>query len=62
MENCEDVNEMVSVFDENVLKALDQAAPIKTFNIRSSHRFGLSDSTKGLMKKGTPPEIPLREQ
>ena len=34
VENCEDVNEMVSVFDENVLKALDQAAPIKNIQYK----------------------------
>ena len=48
---CEDVNGMVEVFNENIKKALDLAAPVKTFKIRSNHRFGLSDSTKELMKK-----------
>ena len=30
-------------------EALDEVAPIKTFNIRSHYRFGLSDKTKEAM-------------
>ena len=51
VENSEGVNEMVAEFTNNVTLALDQVAPVKSFTIRSNHRFGLSDSTKELMKK-----------
>ena len=51
VEDCEDVNEMVRLFTDKVNRALDRVAPVKTFTIRSNHRFGLSDSTKELMKK-----------
>ena len=51
VENSDGVNNMVSEFTTNVTQALDQIAPMKSFTIRSNHRFGLSDSTKELMKK-----------
>jgi hypothetical protein len=47
----EDVNAMVARFNKNVALALDRVAPVKSFKIRSNHRFGLSESTKDLMKK-----------
>ena len=45
------VTPMKTAFNANIAKALDQVAPIKTFKIRSNHRFGLSDSTTELMRK-----------
>ena len=42
---------MVEVFNRNIKNALDNAAPLKTFKIRSNYRFGLSENTKELMKK-----------
>ena len=42
---------MVEAFNSNIMKALDLAAPEKTFKIRSNYRFELSESTKELMKK-----------
>jgi hypothetical protein len=51
VEESEDVDEMVRIFNDNVKAALDSVAPVKTFAIRSNHRFGLSESTKDLMKK-----------
>jgi len=51
IEYCLDVDEMVTLFDNNVKRALDLAAPVKTFKIRSNHRFGITEGTKGLMKK-----------
>ena len=47
---CEEVNDMVEVFNQNIKNALDKAAPLKTFKIRSNYRFGLSENTKELMK------------
>ena len=47
----EEVNEMVSIFSDNINRALDQIAPVRTFTIRSNHRFGLSENTQELMKK-----------
>ena len=51
LEECEEVDEMVKKFDENISAALNEVAPIRTFTIRSNHIIGLSDSTKELMKK-----------
>jgi hypothetical protein len=53
VEHCDSVEAMVTEFQENVMAALDQIAPIKMFKVRSKHKFGLSESTKELMKKGT---------
>ena len=51
LEDCDGVDEMVKIFDDNISAALNVVAPAKTFTIRSNHKFGLSDSTKDLMKK-----------
>jgi hypothetical protein len=51
VENHTDVNLLVEEFNEKIKKALDLVAPVKTFKIRSNHRFGLSDDTKDQMKK-----------
>ena len=51
VEECDDVNDMVTIFTNSLNRALDLVAPVKKFTIRSNHRFGLSDSTKQLMKK-----------
>ena len=51
VEEATNVTRMVDIFNANVLSALDEIAPIKTFKIRSNHRFGLSESTRELMKK-----------
>ena len=49
--DAEDVDSMVSQFNKNVEQALDRVAPVKSFKIRSNHRFGLSENTKDLMRK-----------
>ena len=51
VEDCTDVNQMVTVFNSNIASALNKVAPIKTFKVRSNHRFGLSETTKELIKK-----------
>jgi exonuclease III len=53
VEECSEsgVDQMVKVFDRNIQAALDQVAPVRTFKIRSNHRFGLSDGVKELMKR-----------
>ena len=51
VEECNGVHQMVNIFDRNIQAALDKVAPVKTFKIRSNHRFGLSDETKELMRK-----------
>ena len=51
MENSDEVENMVSEFQEVLNLALDQIAPVKTFTVRSSHRFGFSEGTKELMSK-----------
>ena len=45
------MDSMVSQFNKNVEQALDRVAPVKSFKIRSNHRFGLSENTKDLMRK-----------
>ena len=47
----EDVDSMVARFNKNVELALDRVAPVKSFKVRSNHRFGLSENTKELMRK-----------
>ena len=47
----EDIDSMVARFNKNVELALDRVAPVKSFKVRSNHRFGLSDNTKELMRK-----------
>ena len=44
------LNLMTEKFAKTVEEALDEIAPIKTFKVRSFHKFGLSDRTKELMK------------
>ena len=51
VEESSGVNQMVNVFNLNIQAALDQVAPVRTFKIRSNHRFGLSEGVKELMKK-----------
>ena len=51
--NCNNVDEMVDIFSNNLNEALDEVAPFKTFTVRSHHKFGLSDETEKTMKKGT---------
>ena len=47
--SCNNVDEMVEVYQKNINEALNEVAPIKTFTIRSNYRFGLSDETKQVM-------------
>ena len=42
---------MVGDFNEKIKKALDLVVPVRTFKIRSNHKFGLSDETKEQMRK-----------
>ena len=51
IDECTDVNEMVSIFTEKINEALDEVAPIKTFTIKSNYKFGLSENTKKLMQE-----------
>ena len=41
------VENLGSIIEE----ALNICAPIKTFKVRENHKFGLSDTTKSLMKE-----------
>ena len=61
VENCQNVEEMVSEFQENITAALDQIAPVKTFKIRSNHKFGLTEGTKDLMKKRDSTRAKIRD-
>ena len=47
----EDVNEMLSLYEDFNTRALDLVAPVKTFKIQSNYKWGLSDETKEMMAK-----------
>ena len=51
IDDCTDVNEMVSIFTEKINETLDEVTPIKTFTIKSNYKFGLSENTKKLMQE-----------
>ena len=51
MDECEGVDEMVEIFTKNITEALDEVTPMKSFTIRSHHKFGLSEVSKELMKQ-----------
>ena len=38
-------------FTQNITESLDEVAPLKTFTVRSHHKFGISEETKKLMVK-----------
>ena len=42
---------MVEIFPKNITEALDEITPLKTFTIRSHHKFGLSEVSKELMRQ-----------
>ena len=48
--NCDNLDEKVELFNNAIKEALDEIAPVRTFKVRSHHKFGLSDHTKNLMK------------
>ena len=39
------------MFNTAIQEALDEIAPIRSFKVRSHHKFGLSEQTKDLMRK-----------
>ena len=45
------VEDMAVSFNKNIEDALDEIAPYKSFTIKSHYKFGISKSTKDLMKK-----------
>ena len=47
----EDVNEMAQHFNEKVIEALDECAPIKEMKIRQAYKDGLTDRTKAMIKE-----------
>ena len=47
----EDVNEMAQHFNEQVIEALDECAPIKEMKVRQMYRDGLTDRTKAMIKE-----------
>ena len=48
---CSDIDLLVKKFTSNITESLDELAPIKTFIVRSHHKFGVSEETKKLMIK-----------
>ena len=42
---------MVEIFTQNVTEALDEITPMKTFKIKSHHKFGLSEVAKEIMRQ-----------
>ena len=51
MEKSSNVNEMVKIYTELNIEALNKCAPFKTFKIKSHYKFCLSEETKDLMRK-----------
>ena len=51
LDECEGVDEMVEIFTKNITEALDEVTPMKSFTIRSHHKFGLSEVAKEMMKQ-----------
>ena len=49
--SCENLDEKVVLYNKAIQESLDEIAPVRTFKVRSHHKFGLSDQTKALMKK-----------
>ena len=47
----ENVNEMAVQFSNLVNQALDEIAPVKTFNNKPGYKAGISTETKNLMKE-----------
>ena len=50
-ETQDSVENMAVSFNKNIEDALDEIAPYKSFIIKSHYKFGISKSTKDLMKK-----------
>ena len=40
----------MELFNKAIQETLDEVAPVRTFKVRSHHKFGLSEQTKNLMK------------
>ena len=49
--SCEDVNLAAELLTNNLTTILDQMAPVKTIQVRSSFAAWLSDGTKQLLKE-----------
>ena len=45
------IKKVVNVFTSNITEALDEIAPVKTFTVKTHHKFGLSDATKKIMSE-----------
>ena len=39
------IDQMVQIFTQNITESLDEVAPLKTFTVRSHHKFGISEET-----------------
>ena len=48
--NTENLEVMTTRLNMHVTEALDECAPMKTFKVRELHKFGISESTKQLIK------------
>ena len=44
--NCGDLDGKVDLFNTAKQEALDEIAPVRSFKVRSHHKFGLSEQTK----------------
>ena len=47
----ENIDGMVKIFQEQTTNELDKIAPVKSFKIKQSYKFGLSDDTKSKIKE-----------
>ena len=49
--DCKNIDLMVEKFTTNITKSMDEVAPIKTFYVKSHHKFEVTDEIKKLMTK-----------
>ena len=49
--DANDLNQKVEIFNELVTKSLDEIAPYCSITVRTNHKFGLSDEVKSPMEK-----------
>ena len=51
LKDCKNIDLLVEKFTTNITKSMDEVAPIKTFYVKSHHKFEVTDEIKKLMTK-----------
>ena len=50
IDDSNNLDDMVKIFTKNVTTALDEVAPVKIITTKSNYKFGLSETTRNLIK------------